>query len=120
MTAAPFLYGGLIIPHLYDLQGRENIKFLSLHVKRMDTMGKLIMIHLKYLQMIIGMPQPFYTYDSSKFDFLVDNYCTKCGVTMELTEFMIIAPQRYRDQCLMEMLFSYFTTTELCHINFLP
>ena len=36
---------------------------------------------------------------------------------MELTESMIIAPQRHWDQCLMEILFSYFTPTELCHIN---
>ena len=73
MAAAPFLYGGLNLPHLYDLQGRENIKFLSLHIKRMDTTGKLILIHLKYLQLIIGMPQPFYSYDYEKFNFLIEN-----------------------------------------------
>ena len=33
LVAAPYCYGGLNLKHLYDLQGAENIKFLSLQIK---------------------------------------------------------------------------------------
>ena len=59
ITAAPFMYGGLNIVHIYDLQGRGNIKFLTLLIKRMDTARKLMLDHLKYLQLIIEMSQLF-------------------------------------------------------------
>lgn len=59
LATAPYMYGGLNIIHLYDLQGRENIKFLTLHIKRMDSTGKLIMINLKFIQLVIGTYDPF-------------------------------------------------------------
>lgn len=71
IAVTPFMYGQLNIVHLYDLQGQENIKFLTLHIKRMDTTGKLMVIHMKYIQLIIGMSNPFPTLDFHKFGHLL-------------------------------------------------
>lgn len=73
IASAPYTCVGLNIIHLYDLQGRENIKFLTLHTKRMDTTGKLMTIHMKCIQLIIGTKHPFQTLNFTQYSQLISH-----------------------------------------------
>lgn len=60
MAAALFHYGGLHITHFYDLQGQQKLKFLTMHLKRNDTTGKLIKIAMQNMQISLGSSKQFY------------------------------------------------------------
>ena len=125
IAAAPFMYGGLNIVHLYDMQGKENIKFLTLHIKRMDTAGQLMLIHLKYTHVLVGMPDPFQKYNFEKSRLLVSNswlaniweYISQCNTSFDLTEDISTHPQREHDRCIIEVLYNHFSLSDLCKIN---
>ena len=125
LAAAPFTYGGLNIVHSHDLQGRENIKFLTLHVKRMDTTDKLMMINLKYIQMMIGTHQPF---QHSDFNLCVHflpkswlksiwEYTHSRVIFIDFSEDLSITSQRQHDKCIMDVINPHFCSNERLFIN---
>ena len=125
IASAPFTYAGLQIEHIYDIMGKEKLKFFMMHMKRGDTTGKLMYIAMQYLQITIGTEAPFYTLPYTKYKNLIKQtwlthlweYLDSRGVELELTNDCTFRKQRQNDQFIMDVLRPHFTTSHLHQIN---
>ena len=125
MATAPFQYGGLNITHFFDIQGKQKLKFLTMHLKRNDTTGKLIKIAMQNIQVSVGSSSPFYTLPFEQYNQLIPDswlkqifeYLDSRQISCDFTNDCTFAPQRQHDLSLMELLAPHFTSSELVMIN---
>ena len=125
MATAPFHYGGLNITHFYDIQGKQKIKFLTMHLKRNDTTGKLIKIVMQNIQMSVGSSTPFHHLEFHKYAHLIPDswlkhifeYLDSRQITCDFTDMYSFEPQHQHDKTIMNILTHHFTSSELQIIN---
>lgn len=55
----PLIYDGMNLPHLYTIQGCDQLKFLLGHLQAQDKTCKLILIRHGYLQLLVGITKNF-------------------------------------------------------------
>jgi hypothetical protein len=56
----PLIYGGMNLPHLYTIQGCDQLKFLLGHLRAQDKTCKLILICHGCLQLLVGITNFFF------------------------------------------------------------
>lgn len=125
IASAPFTYAGIQIEHIYDVMGKEKLKFFMMHTKRGDTTGQLMFIALQFVQLTMGTEEPFYSLNYSKnYSFVKNNWITHLweyldprGIELELTKACTFLKQRQDDQFIMNVLRPYFSSTQLHQIN---
>ena len=125
MASAPFMYGGLNIRHFYDIQGQQKIKFFTMHLKRQDTTGDLMLIALQNMQLSIGTSSCFLHQSYDTYAHLLSNswmkqlleYIDSRQVTIDLTRLITFMCQRLQDKAIMQVLTQHFTKSELVLIN---
>lgn len=125
IASAPFTYAGLGWDHIYDIQGKEKLHFLLMHMRREDTTGQMMFIALQYMQQSIGCEREFYDLDYTTYEQYLPpswmkhlcEYIHSRGVSFELTKKIGFKPQRMHDQFLMDILTPHFTKSQLLHIN---
>ena len=84
-----------------------------------------MMINLKYIQMTIGIQQPFQHSDFGSMSHLLPNswlksiweYTCGSGIFIDFTGNLSIAPQRQHDKCIMDILKLHFHSNELLFLN---
>ena len=118
-------YGGYNIPHIYDLQGIHKLKFFKFHLTILDKTGRLMLIQLQYLQMEIGISQPFLNSDYDTYAPLATptwtkqiwEYLHKRDLQIDISRSYLLPKQRDNDMFIMDILFQFFTSTQLCILN---
>ena len=103
-------HGGLNINSIFHLQGMQKIKFLMMHLRKMDTTGTLMKISMGYTQLECGMPKPFYEYNYYRMQYLTTptwitnlwQYASECRVSMKEADSWTYIPSREYDFFLME------------------
>ena len=125
IASAPFTYAGIQIEHIYDVMGKEKLKFFMMHIKRGDTTGQLMYIALQFIQLTLGTEAPFYSLNYSKYKHFLKHswithlweYIDSRGVEIELTKSCAFNIQRQSDQFIMDVLAPHFTPLQLKEIN---
>ena len=125
IASAPFTYAGLQIEHIYDIMGKEKLKFLMMHIKKNDTTGQLIFIAMQCIQITLGTSKPFYELNYDKYEHLLQaswikhlwQYMDSRSIEIELTKKCTFTTQRKSDQFLMDILRPHFSTPQLNKIN---
>lgn len=74
---SPPQYAGMVIHHIYDLQGHEKIKFMMVHTRKYDHTRKILIMCIQWSQMWSGLESFFWNEDYDKYSHLVPNSWVK-------------------------------------------
>ena len=111
-------YGGLEVPHLYDVMGMSKTKFLMKHLRLNDKTGKLLRISMEYTQLEVGTKVPFYHQSFDKWKHIITptwithlwQYWSEAAVQPDLTTMWTGKSERTNDDFLMDLLLKKFNT----------
>ena len=103
-------HGGLNIHSIFHLQGMQKIKFLLMHLRKMDTTGTLMKISMNYTQIECGIPKPFYENNFYRLQYLTTptwitniwQYTSECHVSLKELDPWVYSPPREYDFFLMD------------------
>ena len=119
------VYGGYDIPHIYDLQGIQKLKFFKFHLTIFDKTGRLMLTQLQYLQLEIGISAPFFNTDFKKYGpFATPTWSTNIweylndrDLQLDLSRSIILPLQRENDSFIMDILHQHFPLQKLLILN---
>jgi len=105
-------YGGMNVPHIYDVMGMEKTKFLLMHLRREDTTAKLLLIEFQNMQLECGSETLFFNLNYEKYSSLVTNtwsknlweYYDDRAIEMDMNLEVIQKKQRVNDRFIMDIL----------------
>ena len=123
---APKDRGGLALPHLYVCQGTTMIRQALRHIRLHNTLGKYLLIHLKWTQLQTGLQTGILSDTSTNIDYVNPNWWTKLREFLQYIQGNIQLEQTYttpplqeNDYAVMEEIWKHKTWTrrELKQIN---
>ena len=125
IVEASATYAGLGIPHIYDLQGFEKLKFFKHHIHQMDETGRAIWISMRYTQLEIGISSLFYnspfedlhTFATPTWFTNLWEYLSKRELQLDLAKSIQFPNPRINDQYIMDILRHHFNTKDLIKLN---
>ena len=117
-------FGGLGIKHLFHLQGLERLRFLTMHMRRQDTVGDLMTICIQNTQLELGVSKQFFLLPFPSYSFVctptwitdIWEYVHKCHGTAHIPFLHMQHLQRQNDFFLMDKVFESQHTSEHIHI----
>ena len=101
----PSLYGGYAYYDSWYLKGVEKLKFLFMHYRRHGIAGKLYKITMRWTQLELGFPDPFYKYKYEACKGYITSaiitdlweYISLCNATLREQQPWIYTPPRLND-----------------------
>jgi len=120
-------YAGMGIEHLYDTMGMEKSKFMFMHLRRMDTTGKLLIIAMQQAQLECGSGTLFFNLDFEEWNKLITQtwqtnlweYYSKRRMMIDLDLEIVTKHNRNKDAFIMDILkqSNAFSDVELSQVN---
>lgn len=111
---APKNRGGLALPHFYVVQGTTMPKIIFRHLRLNTTVGRYLLIHLKWTQLVLGLQTGILTDTSTLLDYLPHNWWLHMHTflhhiqgNLQLEEEYVIPPNQQEDYSVMETLLEY-------------
>ena len=119
------VYGGMGFKHLFDFAAEEKMKFLTMHIKRNDTTGKLLRISMQTTQLQVGTELPFYNLSYDTYSPLCTatwftnlwSYFDSRLLSMDMAIGVTFQRQRENDRFIMDILTPHFSTDILTKLN---
>ena len=119
------IYGGYNLPHIYDLQGIQKLKFLKFHLTIFDKTGRLMLTQIQYLQLEIGIGAPFFNSDYSTFGAFATStwikniweYLQKRDLQLDLSCSFTFPLQRQNNIFMLDVLHQHFPIEDLLILN---